>query len=52
MRIVVTGAFGFVGLNVVRHLAECGHDVVAVGRRAPDAWVTERLQGLEDRVAF
>jgi UDP-glucose 4-epimerase len=44
MNIVVTGAHGFVGLNLVKTLASSGHTVLAVGRRAPDAWVTEFLK--------
>jgi UDP-glucose 4-epimerase len=39
MRIAVTGAHGFVGLNVVRTLAAQGHDVIAIGRRESDEWV-------------
>lgn len=46
MAIVVTGAHGFVGVNVVRTLAEQGRDVVAVGRNEPDAWVTSFLSGV------
>lgn len=33
MRVLVTGAGGFIGANVVRQLALAGHDVLAVGRR-------------------
>lgn len=43
MGIVVTGAHGFVGLNVTRALAESGVLVYAVGRREPDAWVLRFL---------
>ena len=46
MDIAVTGAHGFVGLNVVRTLAEQGHTVYAIGRSAPDQWVTAFLDGL------
>jgi nucleoside-diphosphate-sugar epimerase len=35
-RVLVTGAAGFVTLNVVRALAARGHDVVAFDRRPPD----------------
>lgn len=32
MRVAVTGARGFLGRHVTRHLAELGHDVFALGR--------------------
>lgn len=34
MRILVTGAFGYIGLATVRGLVAAGHDVVAFGREA------------------
>jgi dTDP-L-rhamnose 4-epimerase len=48
MRVLVTGAAGFVGSHVVDRLVAEGHDVVALDRREPDAarrnpgaaWVT------------
>ena len=36
LRVLVTGAAGFVTLNVVRALAARGHEVVAFDRRPPD----------------
>ena len=50
MGVLVTGAHGFVGLNVVRTLAESGVRVFALGRREPDAWVRRFLAGVEDQV--
>lgn len=45
--VVVTGAAGFVGANLVRRLVADGHDVHAVVRATTDPW---RLAGVEDRV--
>lgn len=39
MNIAVTGAHGFVGLNLVHRLAQEGHSLYAVGRHQPDSWV-------------
>ena len=53
-RVLVTGAAGFVAVNVTRALAERGHDVVAFDHRAPDmrarAWVGERVAWVQGDV--
>ncbi len=46
-RILVTGAAGFVGANLVRRLLEDGADVTALVRPGGDPW---RLKGLEVEV--
>jgi nucleoside-diphosphate-sugar epimerase len=43
VRVLVTGAAGFVGANLVRHLIDNGHEVHAVCRPGGDRW---RLAGL------
>lgn len=52
MRILVTGATGFVMTNLVRHLAEAGHAVVAADLNPPDAALREWLSGLPGPVTF
>jgi dTDP-glucose 4,6-dehydratase len=50
--ILVTGATGFVMANLVRHLAEAGHDVVAVDLNPPDAALRQFLGGQRGAVEF
>jgi dolichol-phosphate mannosyltransferase len=48
MKAFVTGAAGFIGANLVRHLDAAGHETVAAIRPAGDPW---RLEGLVPDVA-
>jgi dolichol-phosphate mannosyltransferase len=51
MKALVTGAGGFVGANLVRHLLARGDEPVAILRPGPDSW---RLEGIaaDARVEF
>lgn len=53
MRVAVTGASGFVGSSLVRHLAGSGScEVVAIGRRDPGNWqATVRQVNIDDLAA-
>jgi UDP-glucose 4-epimerase len=51
-RVLVTGAAGFVGVNLVRGFAEAGWQVVATARRAPDRLTEAFLVSVADRVAW
>src|SRR4029450_1330841 len=50
--ILVTGATGFVMANLVRHLAERGHDVVAADIKPPDPPMRRFLESLSGSVSF
>lgn len=52
MCVLVTGAFGFVGINVVRHLAMTGRKVVASFRTPPDDIAKRFLEEFRDHVVF
>jgi len=42
MKMLVTGATGFIGYRLVRHLKECGHDIVCTVRK------TSKIRPLEE----
>jgi len=50
VKILVTGATGFVGLHLVRGLAEAGHTIIGVDRRGPSAAAVQYLEPLAPRV--
>ncbi len=43
MRALVTGAAGFLGANLVRHLLVAGHEVIALTRSGAAAWRLEEV---------
>jgi len=51
-RVLVTGAGGFVGVNLARGLAERGWSVVALARRAPDALTSAFLAPVAGEVLW
>ncbi len=50
MKTLVTGAIGFVGINVVRLLAEQDNQVVALYRTPPDQDALDFLEPVRDRI--
>src|ERR1700712_1416122 len=52
MAFLVTGAAGFVALNVVEHLLRAGHDVVGLDRIPPPARAAGEFAGLAGRLTM
>lgn len=52
MRVLITGAGGFVGVNLVRRFAASGASVVALARRAPDDANTRFVDDVAERVQW
>jgi len=50
--ILITGAAGFVGVNLMRGLAARGHSVAGLTRRAPDAATLAYLAPFGDRISW
>jgi UDP-glucuronate 4-epimerase len=50
--VLITGALGFVGINMVRLLAQQSNHVVALARRSPDPGSLRFLTGLADHITW
>ncbi|MBW3583772.1 MAG: NAD-dependent epimerase/dehydratase family protein [Euryarchaeota archaeon] len=52
MRVLVTGATGFIGRNMVQYLRDLDHDVVGLARATSKEWKVHALQAMGADVAF
>ena len=52
MSTLVTGGTGFVGSNIVKTLAQRGHEVVCIDLRSPDSLVRRYFEPYADRVTL
>ena len=52
MRVLVTGAIGFVGVNIVRWLAEAGDEVIALYRSEPGQDALDFLEPVQDQITL
>lgn len=51
-RVLITGAAGFVGINLARGFAEAGCSVIATARRDPDPLASAFLASVSERVTW
>jgi nucleoside-diphosphate-sugar epimerase len=52
MNVLVTGASGFVGVNIAKRLAERGASVVALSRQPPDTMLERFVSDVRQRIEF